>query len=302
MASVSPNGVGHVQLAQPLRGGAYGAEGSRGRDPLDGVLDLGRNASRIVLITLLGATILHGAAVARAEVIPLEMMAWTKNIGRQVHYRLVETYEIDIVKPPEAPPPPPEPEPVKEIPKEVAPPPLAVKDTTPPPAAPAAARASAVLTAPADPDAPANFDGIITGTGETFAGGNTAAAGTSDTAVRAKPVAVGGVANGTGTAAKGPAVGVDHTRLAGVSGSTDWNCPFPAEADSDQIDQAFPTIQVSVRADGSPEHVTILSDPGHGFGRAALRCAMQQHYQTALDHDGTPIPGVTQSLRVRFER
>jgi len=100
----------------------------------------------------------------------------------------------------------------------------------------------------------------------------------------------------------GPAVSVDRSRAAGVAGSKDWNCPFPPEADSEQIDQAFPTIQVAVRADGTPEKVTVLSDPGHGFGRAATRCAMMQRYETALDHDGNPIAGLTKSLRVRFER
>jgi len=57
-----------------------------------------------------------------------------------------------------------------------------------------------------------------------------------------------------------------------------------------------------VRADGTPEKVTVLSDPGHGFGRAATRCAMLQHFDAALDHDGNAIPGLTKSLRVRFER
>ena len=87
-----------------------------------------------------------------------------------------------------------------------------------------------------------------------------------------------------------------------MSGSTDWNCPFPPEADSEQVDQAFPTIQVSVRADGTPEHVSVLSDPGHGFGRAAQRCAMQERYEPAFNHDGNPIAGLTKSIRVRFER
>jgi len=301
MQSLSRNGVAHVAAGRP---GAALAYGGGGREPLDAVFELGRNASRMVVYALLGALLLHGTFVARAELIPIELMNWSRFIGREVHYRLVEVYEVDLLKPPEAPapPPPPEPEPVKEAPKE-PPPPVAVKEATPTPAAaPAAARAGAVLTAPAEPDAPANFEGIISGTGETFAGGNTSTAGTSDTAVRAKPVAVGGVPGGTGTAARGPAVSVDRSRVAGVAGSKDWNCPFPPEADSEQIDQAFPTIQVAVRSDGTPERVTVLSDPGHGFGRAATRCAMQQRFDAARDRDGNPIPGLTKSLRVRFER
>jgi len=300
MGSLPRNGVAHVHLSDTRSALAYGASG---RDPLDAVLDLGERASRIVLFALFGAFALHATLVLRAELIPLEMMSWSRAVGREVHYRLFEVYEIDLLKPPEAPippPPPPEPEPVKEPPKE-PPPPAPVKDT-PPPAAPAAARAGAVLTAQPDPEAPANFDSIISGTGETFAGGNTGVNGTSDTAVRTKPVATGGVPRGTGTAPTGPAVGVDRARTATVAGSKDWNCPFPPEADSEQIDQAFPTIQVAVRADGTPEKVTVLSDPGHGFGRAATRCAMLQHFDAALDHDGNAIPGLTKSLRVRFER
>jgi periplasmic protein TonB len=297
MLSFSQNGVAHAEPGpRVLLHGPVLA-----RDPLDAVLAMGRDASRVVSYTLIGAMLLHAGLVVRAEVIPIELMNWSRAIGREVHYRIYETYEVELLKPQQAPEPPhPEPEPVKEEPK--LPPPIAIKETTPPPAAPAAAKAGAVLTAPANPDEPANFDGIISGTGETFAGGNTSAAGTSDTAVRTKPAAVGGVPGGTGTAPTGPATSVDKSRTAGVSGSKDWNCPFPPEADSDQIDQAFPTIQVSVRPDGTPERVTVLSDPGHGFGRAASRCAMQQRFDAALDRDGTPIAGMTKSLRVRFER
>ncbi len=289
MQSVSPNGVMQLGPGGPR---PFGGKAPPQREPLNAVLELGRNASRLVVYALIGAMLLHAAAIVRAEVIPIEMM----------NYRLFETYEIELLKPPALPPTPPEPEPepVKETPKE-PPPPAIIKETVPA-AAPAAAKAGAVLTAPPDPDAPANFDGIISGSGETFAGGNTGVNGTSDTAVRTKPLAAGGVPGGTGTAKTGPVSAVDHTRVAGVSGSKDWNCPFPPEADSEQIDQAFPTIQVAVRADGSPERVTVLSDPGHGFGRAATRCAMQQRYSAAMDHDGNPIPGLTKSISVRFER
>jgi protein TonB len=300
MQSVSSNGVAHVEIGQSSAALAHGRAGTA-REPLDAVLDMGRSASRFIFFTLLGAIVIHGAAIGRAEIIPMEMMDWSRAVGREVQYRIFTSYDVELLKPPEAPiPPPPEPEPVKEVPKE-PPPPVAVKEVAPP-AAPAAARAGAVLTAAPDPNAPANFDDVISGTGETFAGGSTSAAGTSDTAVRGRVVATGGVPGGTGTAATGPAAAVDRSRVASVAGSTQWSCPFPPEADSDQIDQAFPTIQVSVGPDGSPQHVTIVSDPGHGFGHAAVRCAMTQHFNTALDHDGHPIPGLTKSIRVTFER
>ena len=81
------------------------AYGGPGRDPLDAVLELGRDASRIVAYALLGALLFHAVFVIRAEIIPIEMMNWSRAIGREVHYRLYETYEVELLKPPEAPTP-----------------------------------------------------------------------------------------------------------------------------------------------------------------------------------------------------
>jgi periplasmic protein TonB len=298
MQSLSSNGVarGHKgpHVAFPVAAStALGA----GRDPLDAVLEMGRNASRIAAVAMLCALLVHAAAITRAALIPIDFMHWSQLVGRAIHERLTSTYEVDIEKPPELPPPPPAPEP-KEEPKD-PPPPVVIKETVPA-AAPAAAVAGAVLTAAPDKDEPVNFDGIISGSGETFAGGNTTANGTSTSAVTAKPGA-SGVPGGTGTAATGPR-DVDRSRIAKLSGSSDWHCPFPSEADVEQIDQAFVIVQVATRADGSPERVTVLSDPGHGFGRAAQRCAMQERYEPAFDHDGNAIAGMTKSIRVRFER
>jgi hypothetical protein len=36
--------------------------------------------------------------------------------------------------------------------------------------------------------------------------------------------------------------------------------------------------------------------------QVSQRCAMQEHYEPAWDHDGNAIPGLTKSIRVRFER
>jgi hypothetical protein len=47
--------------------------------------------------------------------------------------------------------------------------------------------------------------------------------------------------------------------------------------------------------------VRVLADPGNGFGREAMRCAMQKKYQPALDHDGNAIPGIVRP-RVHFSR
>jgi protein TonB len=62
------------------------------------------------------------------------------------------------------------------------------------------------------------------------------------------------------------------------------------------------TVQVAVGADGRATSVTVVSDPGHGFGREARMCAMRETYTAAADHDGNPIAGQTKAFRIHFER
>jgi len=57
-----------------------------------------------------------------------------------------------------------------------------------------------------------------------------------------------------------------------------------------------------VRPDGTAESVQVVFDPGHGFGRLAKSCAMKQHFDVALDHDGHPVIGTTHPFAVRFNR
>jgi protein TonB len=272
---------------------------------MSAVLELGRNR-RAIVVGLLAALLVHGTAAARAAVIPLELMQWSQRIGRAVHDRVVETYDIDVMKTPEPPPAPPEPP--KDEPKE-APPPSPSSAKTAPPEAPApaspAAQAGAVLTQAPDPNEPVDLtNSFVTGDADSYAGGVTQATGTSASAVYAHRVGAGGAAQAVATKGTGPAVsaGQDHSRAASLAGSKDWKCDFPPEADVDQIDQAFVVVQVATRTDGSPDHVSILSDPGHGFGRAARVCAMKEHYDPALDREGNAIAGSTKSIRIRFER
>ncbi len=274
---------------------------------MNAVLGLGRHTKRTIAIGLLAALLVHGTAAARAAVIPIELMRWSQRIGRAVHERVVATYDIDIVKPPEPPPPPPEPP--KEEPKEAPLPPAPAQAKTPspeaPPPAPVAAQAGAVLTQAPDPNEPVDLtNAFVTGDSDSYAGGVTQANGTSAAAVYARKVGVpGGAGTSGGPKVAGPnTVGVDRSRAASLAGSKEWKCDFPAEADVDQINEAFVVVQVATRADGSPDRVTILSDPGNGFGRAARVCAMKEHYDPALDHDGNAIAGSTKAIRIRFER
>jgi len=99
-----------------------------------------------------------------------------------------------------------------------------------------------------------------------------------------------------------PAPLPDRSRPASLGGAGQWSCPFPPEADTSQVDDAYVTLQVDVAANGAPTRVQVLSDPGNGFGREARRCAMSRSYETALDHDGAAISGTTRPFRVHFSR
>ncbi|MDI3289550.1 hypothetical protein [Polyangium sp. 15x6] len=85
-------------------------------------------------------------------------------------------------------------------------------------------------------------------------------------------------------------------------GKTAWDCEFPKAADAAEIDEATVTLTVAVAADGSPEWVQILNDPGHGFGMVAAQCAMVRTYSPALDKQGRPMAAKTPPIRVRFTR
>jgi protein TonB len=211
--------------------------------------------------------------------------------------------EVDIVRE-EAPPPPPPPAPEPEHKAEpAAPPPRPAPHEAAPPPAPPPAQAGKVLTAEPDPNEPVDLTGntIVTGNADSYAGGTTSANGTNATAVRG-PAAVRGAPASTGTAAPEPApAGPDRSRPAALGGGKDWNCPFPPEADAAQIDEARVTLQLHVVADGTADDVTVLKDPGNGFGRVARQCALRQRHSPALDHDGNSIAS-TFKVVVHFTR
>jgi protein TonB len=257
-----------------------------------------------VAVTVAVAVFLHVGMAAGATAAALfdEISAWQKSVRSVIDYRLSQ-YEVDLIKEP-PPPPPEEPKPEPE-PEEAKP---APKDPTPPPEAapPVPAQAAKVLTADPQPnEGPVDLTNtFVTGSGSTYAGGSTSSEGTSKTAVYNPAATPTGVPGGTGTGtAPPPPRKDDRSRAPGLLGSVDWNdCPFPGEADAEQIDQAFVMIQVKVKPDGSPENVSVIQDPGHGFGREARKCAMRKKYSHGLDPDGNPVGGTTKPFRVRFER
>jgi protein TonB len=288
-------------MAQPAATSLAPADSRR--DPLAPIISLGKGTIRVgFILGMLGALALHGGAFARAAANLFDMEGFSIQVSQYVRNNLQLQFDIDSTPPPPPPPPPPEPPPEKE-PEKAPPPPPQAPNEPPPPPPPAPAEAGKVLTSDPDPDAPVDLTGdtIVTGNGE-FRGGITSSAGTSKNAVRNVAATPTGVPGGTGTApapvAKAPEQ--DLSRPAKPTG-TSWNdCGFPAEAQLDGVEYGIVKLVVTVNTDGRAKAVTILSDPGSGFGNHARQCAMRKVFQTALDKMGQPVVSSTVPFTVKF--
>ncbi|MET0794214.1 MAG: energy transducer TonB [Polyangiaceae bacterium] len=273
-------------------------------DPLGPIFSLGRREVKVGLIAgIVGALLLHGLVGAKAASTLGDLNAFAVLVRASVQERLSSQVDIDLTEPPPPPPPAPEPEPEAPPPPTPAPAAAAPPTDTPPPP-PAAAEAGKVLTQDPDPNEPVDLtgDGFVSGTGDRFAGGVTASNGTSKDAVRdlrAQPDGVGKAPPGpVATAPTGP----DLSRPASPLGGS-WNdCEFPAEADIEGIDSAVVQLTVTVGPNGRAKSVSILRDPGNGFGQSARNCAFRKTFNTALDRSGTAITMTTPPFTVRFTR
>jgi protein TonB len=205
----------------------------------------------------------------------------------------VEPKPLPVPTPAAIPPPPPEPAPAKA--RRAAP--VAQHDSTPPPS-PAAAQAGKVITAAADPAAPADFTDftMVTGEGKSYAGGTTASDGKSTTAV-SDPNATGkGVVGGTGDK---PAPSLAR---AATPSRREWSCTWPSEEQSGDVSEADVTLRVHVNTEGEPDSIDILNAPKPTFATAAKRCALTERYRPALNEAGQKVTGVTSSFVVHFTR
>lgn len=288
---------------------------SRAEDPWERVFSLGDRAVKIgAAIGLVLAIGSHGIASARAMLALYDMQKGVYAMRASIHDFLWTEYDIDLKpdKPAEPdkkdePPPPPEPEPepiIQPAPK------LADKPKDDPYEAEKAApvQAAKILTAPADPAKVEDLtdQGIVSGDNTAGPlGGQSSAQGKATDITHNPAVSLTGKSGGTGTAepkAAPPPPKQDLSRSADVVGSKSWSCPFPDEADTDQVDFAQVTVIVTVRGDGSPQSVQVTNDPGHGFGRAARMCALARKYSPGLDADGGPVVKSTPPIRVTFSR
>ena len=169
--------------------------------------------------------------------------------------------EIDRAAPP-PPPPPPDVTPTPET--KDAPAPLKAAKAASVAKPQPAAQAGKVLAAKDDAQ-PADFT-MVQGTGAAYAGGVTAATGTARVAaasVSASPVASPGGAGG-----KGNSVTARDLSKAARPVGDNWDCSalFPSSAG---VDSATVVIVVRVSPKGAAESVSVVRDPGQGFGPAA---------------------------------
>jgi periplasmic protein TonB len=256
------------------------------------LLDVPRGESKgAPAVAALGAVLVHAGALGLALLIGVqpELVSRTSAL-------VSEMVEVELPPPPEPPPPeppPPEPPPPEPPSKVIAPSPRPVEPTPEAPP-PEAAQAGQVLAAAEEV---VDFgDTFVAGQGTTYAGGVTENGGTRARAVRDANARAGGVPGGTGTNLAG-----DLSRPPRLAGAAEWDCPFPIEADDAGIDDAVVTLRVDVGIDGKVTSAVASSDPGHGFGREARRCALRKRWSPGLDRAGRPIDA-TSVVNVRFQR
>ncbi|HMI92376.1 MAG TPA: hypothetical protein VK509_13465, partial [Polyangiales bacterium] len=72
--------------------------------------------------------------------------------------------------------------------------------------------------------------------------------------------------------------GLDRSRNLTLAGGLDWRCAFPAQADDADVDRGTATLRIAADAQGRVREVSVLSDSGHGFGRAARNCAFSKTF------------------------
>lgn len=210
---------------------------------------------------------------------------WSAEMVARVHDAIVIERAVDVT------PLPPAPTAVSESPRVEAPRVArAARSAHARPAPPAqAGQLAAALPEPVD------FTGsaFVVGTGTSYVGGVTTKAGTS------RIPAYGSVAtDGTGD---GAAVAQSRARSVSLDQAA-WNCPWPAEADAQQVNEQTVVVRVAVGADGRADRVDVLSDPGFGFGAAARLCALKTRFEPAHDPVGQPLAALSPPIRVHFFR
>jgi len=247
-----------------------------------------------------------GAAVGAVQAAIASAFAqWAVDIRGSVEGLLAQTYDVDVMRPAEpevAQPPEPKAEPSPPPPTADQPP--AQAESEPTPAPPAAADAVKVLTSEPASEEPVDLTGntFVSGNAAVAVGGVTQVGGTAKAPTYNPNASATGVGSGTGSTPAPAPARIDRSRAAQIVNKANLErCPFPPEADAEQVDEAAVGIEVRVGVSGRAESVSITRDPGHGFGREARKCALRETYAPALNQDGLPIPGIYR-VNFRFSR
>jgi len=246
--------------------------------------------------TLLAAAVvmgIYGGAGLLTFSTKAKLSSWSADLAARIHADLAKDRAVEMLPPP----PPAEPAPPAAQRPVVSEPlvrsagraPRRVSRVAP-------AQAAAVLTRAA-PEAPLDLTGNVFASGDaaSFPGGATAGAGRSTAPVT-------GTIDVHAPAANRPTVAkASLARPVALAAGT-WVCPWPSEADAEQIDQQIVVIRVRVGADGTVDSAQLVADPGTGFGGAAMTCARQTRFEPARDADGDPIASWSPAIRVHFSR
>jgi protein TonB len=251
---------------------------------------------RRLMLGMLAVVALYGGALSLLSRLGRSAGAWSAEMAARVHDAIAAERAVDVTPPP--PPDQPKPEPPAAEARRIVRSTRALvraRAATPTAHPGPAAPAQAGQLAAAAPD-PLDFTGsaFIVGSGATYAGGATTSTGTSRAPVSGT-VAPGGTGDGSALPARSKARSVTLDQAA-------WNCPWPAEADAQQVDQQTVVLRAAVRPDGRAERVEVVLDPGFGFGPAARQCALATRFEPARDVGGKPIAALSPPIRVHFFR
>ncbi len=301
-----PESASEAPLLDAVFGSTPAARSSSGRRPA-------------LTIGLLVAIVAHGVLYLVAQAKEPSLETWAANIAALIHADLVSNAATEMApsptpassNPPDPAPPLPqaEPEPAdsKALPSPVRP--AEQEPLTPDAPPPAPARTESDDSAPpgqagelltAEPSsAPVDFTGtFVTGSGRAYAGGATTRTGTgqqANTQVSTRAL------NPSSSSALAPQPSASRARPVQLPEGR-WTCAWPKAALNQDIYEQHVLLRVRVNAEGTVEAVTLLDDPGHGFGAAATACARATRFAPAKDEEGRAVAATSPPIRVRFTR
>jgi protein TonB len=215
---------------------------------------------------------------------------WSAEMAARVHDAIAMERAVEVTPPQPPPPPAPLPSP-SEAPSVTAT--HVTRATHVPRGRPTPPAQAGQLAAVSPVRADFTGSAFIVGSGASYAGGVTSSTGTSR-----KPV-LDAVIPGT---PRNPSLAVGNRARPVSLDQSAWNCPWPAEADAQQVNEQTVVLRASIRADGRADTVDVIADPGFGFGAAARLCALRTRFEPAHDRSGLPIAAQSPPIRVHFFR